>query len=143
MLQAYPVKLSPDGQGGLIAEVPDVPGTFTVGDNNTDALYWAQDALVVALSGYVDARQDIPQPSPAAKGQPVVALPPLAAVKLVIYQAMRDQGVSQAELARRLGCDARQVRRLIDLDHNSRLDLMDAALSALGKKLMVDVQDAA
>ena len=72
-----------------------------------------------------------------------MALPPLIALKLAIYRAMQEQGVSQSELARRLGCDSRQVRRILDLDHRSRLDLLDAALKALGKKLLLDVQNAA
>lgn len=143
MLQVYPVVLTPDGQGGLIAEVPDVPGTFTVGDNLAEALFWAQDALVVALSGYMDDHRDIPRPSKPKRGQHVVPLPPLVALKLSIYQAMRDQGLSQADLAKRLGRDARQVRRLLDLDHHSRLDQLSDALKALGKRLVIDVADAA
>ncbi|MBW2618591.1 MAG: hypothetical protein JRC92_06925 [Deltaproteobacteria bacterium] len=65
------------------------------------------------------------------------------AAKLAIYQAMHDQEVSQLELAERLGCDARQVRRILDLDHASRLDQLEAALKALGKRLVVDIREAA
>ena len=98
---------------------------------------------MVALSGYLDDHRDIPQPSQPQRGQHIVALPPLVALKLAIYQAMRDQGLSQSELAKRLGCDSRQVRRLLDLDHNSRLDLLSEALEALGKRLVIEVADAA
>jgi antitoxin HicB len=63
-----------------------------------------------------------------------------AAAKLAIYEAMREAGLTQAALAGRLGCDPRQVRRLLDLDHHSRLD---TALAALGKRLVIEVQDAA
>ncbi len=143
MLQAYPVVLKPDGDGGVMARFPDVPEAMTVGADEANALQWAQDALVVALSGYQDEKRDIPQPSRPRRGQPTVALPPLVAIKLVIYQAMRDQGVSQIELAGRLGCDARQVRRILDLDHSSRLDLLERTLAALGKRLLVDIQNAA
>ncbi|HZA65357.1 MAG TPA: hypothetical protein VE592_00320, partial [Geminicoccaceae bacterium] len=69
--------------------------------------------------------------------------PPLAAAKLAIYQGMREAGLTQAALAERLACDPRQVRRLLDLDHHSRLDQLEAALSALGKRLVIEVQDAA
>jgi hypothetical protein len=31
----------------------------------------------------------------------------------------------------------------LDLDHHSRLDQLEAALSALGKRLVIEVQDAA
>jgi antitoxin HicB len=141
MLQAYPVILTKDGNS-LIAEFPDVPEAITVGADEANALNWAQDALVVALSSYLDERRDIPKPSKPKAGQHTVALPPLVASKLVIYQIMRDQGVTQAELSARLHCDARQVRRLLDLDHHSRLDLIDAALRALHKRLIIDIKAA-
>ncbi|MFZ2316083.1 MAG: type II toxin-antitoxin system HicB family antitoxin [Gammaproteobacteria bacterium] len=139
MQQAYPVILTKDGHS-IIAEFPDVPEAMTVGSDNDNALEWAQDALVVALSGYLDERIDIPQPSRPKAGQKTVALPPLIASKLAIYQAMREQGITQSELADKLHCDARQIRRLLDLDHHSRMDFIDDALHELGKMLVVDIQ---
>src|SRR6266487_65324 len=138
MQQAYPVILTKDGKT-IIAEFPDVPEAMTVGADEDNALEWAQDALVVALSGYLDDRRDIPKPSRPKAGQMTVALPPLIASRLAIYQAMRDQGVTQSELADKLHCDARQIRRLLDLDHHSRMDLIDDALHELGKMLVVDI----
>jgi antitoxin HicB len=140
MLQAYPVDLTKDGEG-YIVQFPNVPEALTVGSDIDNALMWAQDALVVALSGYVDEKRDIPKPSKPAKNQYTVALPPMAASKLAIYQAMRNNNVSQAELAEKLNCDARQVRRLLDLDHNSTLDQLASALRALDKQLIIDITE--
>ena len=67
----------------------------------------------------------------------------MAAAKLAIYQAMREKGVSQVELARRLGCDPKDIRRLLDIMHRSRLDRLEEALAALGKRLVVEILDAA
>jgi len=53
---------------------------------------------------------------------------------------MRDQGISQADLAEKLHCDARQIRRLLDLDQHSRMDFIDDALHELGKRLVIDIQ---
>lgn len=139
MQQAYPVILTKDGDS-IIAEFPDIPEAMTVGANQDNALEWAQDALVVALSGYLDERKDIPPPSKPKAGQKTVALPPVIASKLAIYQNMRDQGVTQADLAEKLHCDARQIRRLLDLDHHSRMDFIDDALHELGKRLVIDIQ---
>lgn len=139
MQQAYPVILTRDGNS-IIAEFPDVPEAMTVGADEINALEWAQDALVVALSGYLDERKDIPKPSKPKVGQKTVVLPPVIASKLAIYQAMRDQGVTQADLAERLHCDARQIRRLLDLDQHSRMDFIDDALHELGKRLVIDIQ---
>jgi len=143
MVKAFPLTLKPNGMGGLIGQFPDVPEALTEADTLPELLHWAQDALIVALTGYLDYRRDIPRPSKPKRGQHLVALPPLVALKLAIYQAMRDQGLSQSELAKRLNCDARQVRRLLDLGHNSRLDLLSEALKALGKRLVIEVADAA
>ncbi len=143
MKLVYPVVLAPNGQGGFIVEFPDVPEALTEGASEAEALRWAEDALAVALSGYVDDNRDIPRPSRLGRGRHAVSLPPMAAAKLAIYQAMRDQRLTRADLAQRMGCDARQTRRLLDLDHNSRLDQLESALAALGKRLVVEVKDAA
>lgn len=70
-----------------------------------------------------------------------MALPALTAAKLALYETMRSQGVRKAELARRLGRHMPQVDRLLDLHHASRLDQVEAALAALGKRLSVGVHD--
>ena len=143
MTQRYPVSFTRDANGTTIAEVVDVPGAVTVGKDRVQALERLQDALVAMLSGFVDQKMPIPGPSKPKRGDLTVALPPMVAAKLAIYQAMREGNITQLELAGRLDCDGRQVRRLLDLDHNSRLDQVEAALRALGKRLVVDVENAA
>lgn len=136
----YPVTLTPLDNGDVMASFPDVPEAMTYGENEAFALEWAQDALHVALAGYMDDHMDIPVPSAPAPGQPTVSHSPMVALKLALYQAMRDQGVSQLRLAGLLHCDARQVRRLLDLDHQSTVNqLMDAA-EVLGFRLGFDLR---
>jgi antitoxin HicB len=64
-------------------------------------------------------------------------------MKLAIYQGMRDQGVTQAVLGECIGVDGRQVRRILDLDHNTSLSQLVRALTCLGKKLVIDIRNAA
>ena len=111
----YPADLRNYRRGTVGLFFPDVPEAATVGKTRTEALDHAADALVVALSAYVDDGRPIPSPSRAKRGQPVVCLPPLAALKLAIHDAMTQQKVTQTALAERLGIDARQVRRILDL----------------------------
>ncbi|MBM4273668.1 MAG: type II toxin-antitoxin system HicB family antitoxin [Deltaproteobacteria bacterium] len=140
----YPVILTLDDNGTIMVEFPDVPEALTCGRDDAEALAMAEDALLVALAGaYMDEHRPLPQPSSPAPDQPTVTVPPLATAKLAIYQAMLDQGVSQTELAARLDCDPRQVRRLLDLNHRSRLDQMEKALQALGRQLVIEVHQAA
>ena len=139
----YRVVLKRASNGTVVATSPDVPEAHTVGNDEAQALARAPDALETALAIYVDERRDLPRPARPRKGQRAVRLPPMAAAELAIYQAMRDQGVTQVALARRLGCDPKDVRRLLDLMHRSRLDRLEAALAALGKRLVIEVRDAA
>ncbi len=140
-MRPYPIHLETDQNGTIIASFPDVPEAVTVGNTEAEAVEHAHDALLVALSGYMDDHRDIPRPS--SKAGPKVALPPMATLKLALYQAMRNRRMTQAAFAEALGCDARQVRRLLDLDHNSRLDHLERALNALGKRLVITIRSAA
>lgn len=139
----YPLTLSPDENGTIIAQAVDVPGALTVGRDEAEATARAVDALITLFVHLMAEDQPIPRPSRPKRGQPVAVLPPQVTAKLAIYEAMREAGLTQAALAGRLGCDPRQVRRLLDLDHRSRLDQLEAALAALGKRLILEVQDAA
>ena len=132
MNMAYPVstKCYPNGTFG--AFFADVPEAITAGDTEREALDHAQDALVVALSGYLDSGRSLPTPSKTKRGQRVILLPPRAAIKLAIYQAMRDQSMTQAQLGERLGVDGKQVRRILNLAHESKLSHLESALAALG-----------
>jgi antitoxin HicB len=143
MLQRYPLILIKDENGTLIAQFPDLPEAMTVGADETNAIDWAQDALVVALTGYIEERRDIPPPSKPKKGHKTVHLPPQIAMKLSIYQGMRDQGITQATLGECIGVDGRQVRRILDLDHNTSLSQLVRALKCLGKELIIDIRNAA
>lgn len=139
----YPVKLEPDDNDTILVSFPDVPQAHTFGEGEEDALAHALDALESALSMLIDDRKDIPFPSPIGRRQKSVTLPPMSAAKVALYRAMREAGVGKAELARRLGWHLPQVDRVLDLLHASKLEQLELALSALGKRLVLEVKDAA
>lgn len=128
----YPLKLSKDDNGTLLVQAPDFPELITDGDNREDALKRAQDAMRAVLSGYMERGQDIPEPSDLGLSNARLTLPTLLAGKVAIYRAMRARKVSQRQLAKRLGIDEGQVRRLLDPLNQSRFDGIDDALIALG-----------
>ena len=103
MQYLYPCVLTPEAEGGYAVSFPDVAGALTCGDDRTEALAMAEDALVAALAGYVREQWDIPTPSSVGHGQEQVAVPPIAAAKLALYMAMRRQRITTAALAVRLG----------------------------------------
>lgn len=135
----YPVILEAQPEGGFVVTFPDVPEAITQGEDADEALLYAVDALETALSMYVDARRPLPLPGKPARGQPTVRPSALECAKLGLYQAMTEQGVRKAELARRLGWHLPQVDRLFDLRHASRLDQIEAAARALGRQVEVRV----
>lgn len=137
----WPVKLVRQEDGSILVSFPDVPEALTEGETEAEALEQAQDCLVAALGGYVGARRVIPRPSPA-RGRTTVTLPALAGAKIVLYCAMRAQGVGNTALAARLGLSEGAVRRLIDLDHRSHIGQIETALHALGQRLTVGTRAA-
>ena len=55
---------------------------------------------------------------------------------------MRTQGVGNTALAERLAVSEGAVRRLIDPDHRSHIGQVEAALHALGQRLVIATQAA-
>jgi antitoxin HicB len=143
-MHEYPVKLEADDNGTILVTFPDVPEAITFGENGQDALRRAAEALEAALSIYMDKRLDIPKPSrPRTRRTSVVGLSPLSEAKVALYLAMRAKGLRKADLARRLGWHKSQVDRLLDLNHASRLEQLQAAFAALNKRLAIAIRDAA
>jgi antitoxin HicB len=136
----YPVTLEPDTNGTVLVRCPDVPELHTFGEDEPEALLRAVDALESALSFYTDDGCALPPASPPKRGQRLVRPGPQVAIKLAVYQALREDGVRKSELARRLGWHMPQVDRLLDLDHASRLDQVQMALAALGRELTIGVR---
>ena len=135
----FPVILSRDTDGSVLVRFPDVPEAHTFGVDEEEALLRAVDALETALEFYTEEGQDLPTARKPRRGQRTVRPATQAAIKLSIYQAMRDQGVRKTELARRLGWHLPQVDRMLDIHHASRLEHVEAAIASLGRKLEVRV----
>lgn len=135
----YPATVSVDAAGFHLVTFPDVPEAGTDAETSEEALREAVNALVAALGGYIQERREIPQPSKIKPGQIRIVLPTLIAAKLALYEAMRKADMNNTELGRRLGITEGAVRRLLDLDHRSHIDHVEAGLQVLGHRLVVDV----
>ena len=125
----------------MIVTFPDFPGAHTFAPDESAALGRAVDALETLLMGLIEDREDLPVPR-ARRGRFVI-LPVLPEAKLALYRQMRASHVGKAELARRLHCHLPQIDRLLDLGHASRLDQIEQAFLALGKRLSLSLEDAA
>ena len=131
----YPVKLTRE-QNTVLVDFPDFPEAHTFGENRKEALDRAVDALMTAIDAYMKDRRLIPMPS---SGKVTVEVPSLAVPKIALYQVMRQQKMNKSELGRRLKWHLPQVDRVLDINHASRMDQIEQALGAVGRRLEVKV----
>ena len=136
----YPVTLSADDNDTVLVTFPDVEGAVTFGDTIAEALTRAPEALATILEAYIKDRRAIPPPS-VRRTKYRVTVPVLVEAKIRLYEAMRAAKVGKAELGRRLDWHLPQVDRLLAMTHGSKLEQLEAAFRALGKRLAVSVED--
>jgi len=136
----YPVKLERDDNDTILVSFPDFPEARTFGDNVEDALMHAPDALATVIDGYIKDRRDIPSPSVIGATHRV-GVPALLEAKIRLYEAMREAKIGKSELARRLDWHLPQVDRLLAMTHGSKLEQLEIAFLAMGKRLVIRVED--
>ena len=139
----YPVSLLPEDRGHFTVQFADFPEAITSGKNRGEALVKAADCLDEAIAGRIAEGLEIPAPSKAKRGHLLVTLPGSMAAKASLYLTMREQGVTRSELARRLAIDEKEVRRMLDPLHATKLPRIEQALAALGCRLVVSLELAA
>lgn len=133
----------PGDKRGVVVSFPDVPEAVTQGDDMADARSMAEEALGLALLSY--PMRGLPLPKAKTRGRDMVpvAVAPGVAAKLAVLEAFAEEGISKSELARRLGKDEKEVRRILDPWHPTKLPALTEALRAMGKRLVVSVEKAA
>jgi antitoxin HicB len=140
---SYPAQFRPDEEGRLVVSFPDFPYAQTDGKDALEAMDEAIDCLGSVIAHCICERLDIPPASRPTEAERLVPVPFWIAGKLALYLAVREAQVSNSELARRLGVTETVVRRMLDPDHDTKSEKLQAALGALGKRMVVSVEDAA
>jgi len=140
----YPATFTPgDKRGGFLVTFGDVPEAITWGDGIQDTLWQAADCLEEAIAGRIRRGDQIPRPSKPKRGQRMIPVPAPMAAKAALYLAMGEAKISNVEMARRLGCDEKEIRRMLNPRHGARLPRIHKALELLGKRLVVSMDEAA
>jgi antitoxin HicB len=142
MMFSYPIELTPDDNGTFLVTCPLLPIVATFGEDETSAQQHALDAIEAAIASMIDDGDDIPVASPKIKMKWRVDLPVLTSMKLALYLALRKENLTRAELSRRLNWKRESVDRLFRLDHHSRPEQLEAAMSILGKRFEIDIKEA-
>jgi antitoxin HicB len=114
---------------------------LTDGADAAEALTEASDCLSEALAGRIVDREEVPIPSAAGADMHLISPEPTIALKVALYDALRAAAIDTADLAQRLGIDERQAARLIDPKARTPLSKLEAALSALGYTIGIEVRE--
>jgi antitoxin HicB len=138
----YPAYVEQDPAAFYLVTFPDFPEAATDARSREGALSEAADCLEEAVAARMKRGDDIPTPSPVAKGVVLVALPALYSMKAALYVALREARLSQSAFAAKLGKTEKEVRRLLDPGHASRTAALEAALHSVGKQVRLVVSDA-
>ena len=141
----YPATLTADKEDGdFVVTFVDLPEAITTQEENVeDALSEAADCLDEAIANRIASDLPIPDSSQAKKGEYAILLPVQLSAKAALYLAIRDAKITKVELARRMNCDEKEVRRLLNPKHPSKLPRIEQALATLGKQLVVGLYEAA
>ena len=136
----YSAKLTGDRKhGGYVVSFRDLPEAITQGDTIEEARSEAEGALQAAIAGRIEDDMEIPAPSVPKRGERPVATPVTTALKAAVYIALREQGVSKSELARRMNVNEKEARRMLDPRHPTKVPTLERALAALGRRAEIEV----
>jgi len=136
----FEVVLRPDDNGSWLVTAPAFPELVTFGETQEEACGNARNALEEAIAGRIARGEDIPAPLSETSGCGwFVELSALVLLKSALYMLMRDKDWTRADLMRALGRKREHVDRLFRLEHNSRLDSLEAAFRVLGHPLRFDI----
>src|SRR5262245_31342481 len=133
----YPVELSDQPEGGYLVTFPDVPEAITQGDSREEAIEQAIDCLEEAMANRMAMKLDIPEGSLPKKHQVTVTLSATLAAKAALYLTVRMARLSNTALAKRLDCDEKEVRRLLDPHFKSKIPRIEQVLRQLGRRLEI------
>jgi antitoxin HicB len=139
----FPAVIERGEEGGFVVSFPDVPEAITQADSRNEARVMAEEALGLALLTYPARGLPLPKPRALRRGTEPVAVEPDMAAKLAVLEAFVEAGITKVELARWLGKDEKEVLRILDPRHATKLAALTQTLRALGKRLVVGVEEAA
>ena len=137
----YPANFTPAEEGGFLITFPDVPEVVTQGESIEQCVEEASDALEEAIIGRINTDDDIPAASPAQPGQYGIPVPAQSALKAALYEEIRSQGRNKVQMAAHLGIDEKEMRRLLDPHHPSKLPRIAEILERVGKHVVISIED--
>jgi antitoxin HicB len=141
---SYPARFLREKDGsGFHVRFPDLPEALTAGDDIEDTYLQAVDCLAEAIAGRIARGDAIPSPSRMKRGQHSIGVPLYLAPKLALYLALRERRMANTDLAKQLGVSETVIRRMLNPKHNTKPEKIQAALRAIGKRIVIIIENAA
>ena len=135
----YPAEIERDENGRFVITFPDFGWGATDGATRDEALAEAKDLLRELIATTIREGESLPEPSHPGKLRPLVIPPVQIALKAALYDAYRQTGHSQRRLARELGVNESELRRMLNPEHATKAATIDNALRQLGKRIALTV----
>ena len=145
-MAGYYARFDPDPKSHRFFTIafPDIPWGVSQGENEQDGRDMALDLLRTMLTEQIRRGEQIPRPKTYRGSRyRLISLPALEAAKIELYRVFRASGMRKSDLARALGISKTNIDRLFALTRRSRLDQIEAAFAALGKRVDIEIRDAA
>jgi antitoxin HicB len=138
---AYPARIAKTRAGVFEVQFLDLKEAFTEGDTFEEATENASEVLSGVMLTRIAHDMEIPQPRKAPRAKDIHHILPDAKTQsaLVIRDAFK--GRNMAQIARELETSWPAVNRLRDPSHWPTLKLLDRALKAVGKELVITIRN--
>src|SRR5205085_9769100 len=139
---AYPSKIVRAQEGGWLITFRDFPEGHSQAEEGEDVVDIAEGLLQACVEARLLDGIEVPEPSATRAGEVVVGVPLETATKAALFSAVAATGDSRLALAKALRMDEKEVRRMLDPRHPSKLRRLTRVLKALGKELRITMVDA-
>lgn len=133
----YFARLTREGARWLI-DFPDCPGCQTFGDTREEALAMAAEALEGWLETHLE-HGDVPPRPRARRGGVAIDVPSGLDVAIQVRWLRDDLGMSQEELARRVGVSQQQIAKLERPTSNPTIRTLVKLTEKLGSRVLISL----
>jgi predicted RNase H-like HicB family nuclease/transcriptional regulator with XRE-family HTH domain len=130
----YVAKLARE-DGRWLVEFPDCSGCQTFGETKEQAIAMATEALEGWLETHLEYGDAPPRPAPH-RGVPIQVRPRLD-IAIQLRWLREDLGLTQRELATRLGVSQQQIAKLENPEGNPTIGTLETIASKAGAQLVV------
>lgn len=126
----------PEAGGEVYAVIPAIPAIIASGADEASALHQAELGLDAFVTSLLARGEALPEPE---TGDQLAFTPPLTAAKAFVIESFRMSNLSASELGRRIGLDEKEIRRVLDPYHASRISRLADVAQALGQRMTVAI----